>query len=125
MHELLANLVPRQIVSTGDGTTFYWPEGSNPSSWNDFRVPDDAIESRRPLDEVSLEEIRNISNFLVGQHGSMSVEGLARSLSRLLGIARTTVDAVKRVESALNLVSECAAFEITDGMVHLRKRPVH
>jgi very-short-patch-repair endonuclease len=123
MHELLASLVPRQIVATGDDTKFYWPEGSHPDSWSEFRVPDEAIESRRPLEDVSLEEIRNIANFLLSQHGSMSREGLARSLSRLLGITRTTGDAVKRVESALRLESGSAAFEIMGGIVHLHKRP--
>jgi len=115
-------LVPKHIVATGENPKFYWPEGTSPDSWTHFRVPDDSTESKRPLDEVSFEEIRNIANFLVEQHGSMSVEGLARSLSRLLGISRTTVDAVKRVESALNFEPVTAALEIGDGMVRQRKR---
>lgn len=110
-------LVPKHIAATGENPKFYWPEGSSPDSWAHFRVPDESTESKRPLDEVSLEEIRNIANFLVGQHGSMSVEGLARSVSRLLGISRTTVEAVKRVESALSLESESAALETREGMV--------
>jgi very-short-patch-repair endonuclease len=121
MHELLSSLVARQIVSTGIDPKFYWPEGANPSSWEQFRIPDDAIESKRSLDEVPLEEIQNIACFLVGQHGSMSVESLARSVSRLLGIARTTVDAVRRVESALQLEREPVALEIREGIVHLCK----
>ncbi|MDB5920862.1 MAG: putative helicase [Massilia sp.] len=121
MHELLSSLVPAQIVATGDNPKFYWPDGTNPASWGQFRVPDDAIESKRPLDEVSLEEIRNIACFLVGHHGSMSVEGLARSVSRLLGISRTTVDAVRRVERALQLECEPVMLEIRDGIVHLCK----
>lgn len=122
MHELLSALVPAQIAATGEDPRFYWPEGASPASWAQFRVPDDSAESKRPLDEVSLEEIRNIANYLVGQHGGMSVEGLARSLSRLLGISRTTAEAVKRVESALRLESEYAQLAISDGMVHRHKR---
>ena len=121
MHELLSSLVPGHLVSTGDDPKFYWPEGTKPTSWGKFRIPDDATESKRPLDEVALEEIRNIACFLLGQHGSMSVEGLARSLSRLLGFSRTTVDAVRRVESALELEREPAVFEIREGIVHLCK----
>jgi very-short-patch-repair endonuclease len=122
MHELLSMLVPEHITATGDKPRFYWPEGASPASWTHFRVPDDSAESKRPLDEVSLEEIRNIADFLVSQHGSMSVEGLARSLSRLLGISRTTAEAVKRVESALSAESGSAPLEIADGMVHRHKR---
>jgi very-short-patch-repair endonuclease len=122
MHELLASLVPRQIICTGDATKFYWPEGVDPAAWHEFRVPGDAAESRRPLDEVSPEEIRNIARFLLSQHGSMPVEGLARSVSRLLGFARTTVDAVKCVESALDAASDRSAFEVSGGMVQLVER---
>ena len=77
MHELLSMLVPKHIATTGENPKFYWPEGTSPASWAHFRVPDDSAESKRSLDEVSLEEIRNIANFLVGQHGTRSVEGLA------------------------------------------------
>jgi very-short-patch-repair endonuclease len=122
MHELLTALVPKHVVATGENPKFYWPEGASADSWAHFRVPGDSVESKRPLDEVSLEEIRNIANFLVGQHGSMSVEGLARSLTRLLGISRTTVEALKRVESALSLEAESAALEIKDGIVRRRER---
>ena len=122
MHELLAALVPKHVVATGVNPKFYWPEGVSADSWAHFRVPDDSPESKRPLDEVSPEEIRNIADFLVMQHGSMSIGGLARSISRLLGISRTTVEAVERVESALSLESESAALEIRDGMVFRRER---
>jgi hypothetical protein len=120
MHELLSGLVAPQIGSTGIDPKCYWPQATNPASWQGFRIPGDAVESKRPLDEVPLEEIRNIARFLLEQHGSMSVESLARSISRLLGIARTTVDAVSRVGRALQIAQGPATLEIRDGIVHLR-----
>jgi very-short-patch-repair endonuclease len=124
IQEVLTNLVPLDIVRTEEeGTTFYWPQASESSDWTGFRVPNGNAESKRSLDEVAPQEIANVASFLISQQGGMSLEGLSRSICRLLGISRTSADAERRVASALKLELATSHFAVVNGMV--QPRAVH
>lgn len=101
IEELLSGLVPGHITHTSDGTKFYWPEGSDPSSWDVFRAPSDDAESKRLIEEICIEELGNLAHFVLSEHGSTSNKDLTRSVCRLLGIARTTAEAEERIGRAL------------------------
>lgn len=97
----MKGLAPGHIAHTQDGTTFYWPETSDPRLWEGFRAPSDDAESKRPIEEICFEEMGNIAFFILSEHGSTSREDLARSACRLFGTARTTAEAEKRIYQAL------------------------
>ncbi|MES2259746.1 MAG: DUF3320 domain-containing protein [Pseudomonadota bacterium] len=119
VEELLGVLLPAQIARTVDGATFYWPEGADPGTWDSFRVAGDDAESRRPIEEICIEEIGNIALFILSQHGGTSREDLARSVCRLLGITRTTAEAEERIARALAHGRAGQRIQQADGMVRL------
>jgi very-short-patch-repair endonuclease len=118
----LSALVPRQIVRTTDnGTTFYWPEHVNPSTWDSIRVPGTDTETRRNIDEISLEELGNAAVYILTQQGGTSQDGLAKAVFRLLGVARTTAEAGARISRALTHGRVQAIVVVEDGSVRLRR----
>jgi very-short-patch-repair endonuclease len=118
----LSALVPRQVARTRDnGSIFYWPEHANPSIWEGFRVPGSEPETRRGIDEVSLEELGNAAVHILTQQGGTSQDGLAKAVCRLLGVARTTADAGVRISQALNHGRVQGTVAMEDGSVRLRK----
>jgi stress response protein SCP2/very-short-patch-repair endonuclease len=117
IEELLNDLVPGHIACTSDGTKFYWPEGSEPSSWDGFRTPSDDAESKRLTEEICVEELGNVALFVLSEHGSTSREDLARSVCRLLGIARTTAESEERIYKALTHGRASARIKVENGLV--------
>ncbi|WP_434660728.1 DUF3320 domain-containing protein [Paraburkholderia sp. A3BS-1L] len=118
----LSALVPGQVVcTTDDGVIFYWPELANPSAWEGIRVPGSDPETRRGIDEISLEELGNAAAYILMQQGGTSQDGLAKAVCRLLGVARTTAEAGARISRALTHGRVQAIVDFQDGSVHLRK----
>ena len=122
LQELFMSLLPADIIKTGIDTTFLWPAGTGPEQWDGFRVADDTPESRRALDEVPDQELANMAFFLLTQQGGMTVEGLSRSICRLLGMARTSAEAERRVSHALMQGTRATSFTIVNGVVQARTR---
>jgi very-short-patch-repair endonuclease len=118
----LSALVPRLITRTTDnGVAFYWPEHANPSTWEGIRVPGSDPETRRGIDEISLEELGNAAVYVLSQQGGTSQDGLAKAVCRLLGVARTTSEAGARISRALTHGRVQTVVAIEDGSVRLRK----
>lgn len=118
--ERLAHRVPADIPRTvADGKTFYWPTGSDPRAWSDCRMADANEASRRHVDEVCVEEISTLVLHALKHAGASPRADVARSVCRMLGMARTPADAEARVGLAVNrLVALGAATEI-DGSVRV------
>ena len=120
IEELLRSLLPAMVVNTIEGgTTFYWPEGSKPALWQEFRVADDADDSKRQLNEVCLEELANLAIFILSEHGATSVSELARTICRLQRIARTSADAEARIVRALEAGRAKELVRMNEGSVNL------
>ncbi|AMP38245.1 DUF3320 domain-containing protein [Ralstonia solanacearum] len=118
----LSALIPNQVIRTTDnGVTFYWPEHANPNTWDGIRVPGSDPDTRRSIDEISLEELGNAAVYTLQQQGGTSQDGLVKAVCRLLGIARTTAEAGARISRALTHGRVEAIVAMTDVSVHLRK----
>nr|WP_246761001.1 DUF3320 domain-containing protein [Ralstonia solanacearum] len=118
----LSALIPNQVIRTTDnGVTFYWPEHANPNTWDGIRVPGSDPDTRRSIDEISLEELGNAAVYTLQQQGGTSQDGLVKAVCRLLGIARTTAEAGARISRALTHGRVEAIVAMTDVLVHLRK----
>ncbi len=102
--ERLRNMVPATCVKTSEASaTFYWPAGADPETWGKFRVAGQEESSRRNVAEVSLQEIRAVVMHVLDQGGGATSSDIARSVCRLLGMARTPVDAEARVVQAMEV----------------------
>ncbi|MGD8247970.1 DUF3320 domain-containing protein [Ralstonia pseudosolanacearum] len=118
----LSALIPNQVTRTTDNdVTFYWPEHANPNTWDGIRVPGSDPDTRRSIDEISLEELGNAAVYVLQQQGGTSQDGLVKAVCRLLGVARTTAEAGARISRALTHGRVQAIVAMTDGSVHLRK----
>jgi very-short-patch-repair endonuclease len=118
----LSALVPRQVARTTDNDIiFYWPEHANPSTWEGRRVPGSDPETRRSIDEISLEELGNTAVHILMQQGGTSQDGLAKAVCRLLGMARTTADSGARISRALTHGRVQSVVVVEDDSVRLRR----
>ncbi|KXW57348.1 RecBCD enzyme subunit RecD [Ferrovum myxofaciens] len=118
IEELLRNLVPSNINITREGGAyFYWPVDTHAAQWKEFRVAGQDDSSKRVIEEISLEEIGNLALFVLTEHGATSTADLARTICRLLRIARTTDHAEARVSAALRHGLVGALVESNNGTV--------
>lgn len=121
IEELLHTLLPATVVKTmEEETTFYWPDSSQHAQWQEFRVANDADDSRRQLGEICLEELANLASFILAEHGATSVSELARTICRLQRIARTTSDSEMRIRKCLINSRSGRGFDISGETVMLR-----
>ena len=118
--ERLRRLMPPDIRQTTDRAgTFYWPQGCEPATWIDCRVATTTESSRRHVDEVSIEEISALLLHVLRYSGASPRADAARSVCRLLGMARTPAESEARVGMAIDrLLAMKAVYEV-DGTVRL------
>jgi very-short-patch-repair endonuclease len=116
--ERLKRLVSTSVVRTTEGTTvFYWPAGAEPKAWDSFRVAGSTDESRRHVNDICLEEIGALVKHVLQQAGGSPRQDAARSVCRLVGMARTTAEAEARVGLAVDaLIAGAAVVESEHGI---------
>jgi hypothetical protein len=113
--------MPRTVETTKeDGTTYYWPEGIDPKSWTGFRVAGPYTSSQRNVADICRQELANLIIHVLNNSGSTSDLELARTVCRLVGMARTTKDAeervikvVKRMTKDMRVIVENERFRLT------------
>lgn len=116
--ERLRSLVPLTTARTTDGdTTFYWPGIADPASWRNFRVASGADTSRRTIYEVCIEEISALVMPVLHHGGSAPREDIARSVCRLVGMARTPAEAELRVGAAIDRLIALGDLTESNGCV--------
>ncbi|WP_144111325.1 DUF3320 domain-containing protein [Paraburkholderia sp. BCC1886] len=118
----LCGLVPKDVTRTMDGNmTFYWPERIKPDAWDGFRVPASSPETRRAINEISLEELGNTAVFVLVQQGGTSLDGISKAVCRLQGLTRTSAEAGARVSRALGHGRVQQVVKLENGAAYLRK----
>jgi len=116
--ERLKNLIPRDIKRTVEvGNTFYWPTDANPDSWSDSRVCDHNEASRRHTDDVCLEELSGLALHVLRHAGASPRPDIARSVCRLLGMARTPAESEARVNAAVDRLVALGLGSDLDGTI--------
>ncbi|RYF26115.1 MAG: DUF3320 domain-containing protein [Comamonadaceae bacterium] len=103
--ERLRGLVPHTVARTTEAhETFYWPTGVEPSTWKGFRIADATEGSKRHVAEVCIEEVKALVQNVLHDSSNMSRADVARTVCRLLGMARTPAEAERRVVDAMELL---------------------
>jgi very-short-patch-repair endonuclease len=101
--ERLKSLVPKSVKQTDEGSaTFYWPSTVEANSRSHFRTANEAALSKRHIDDVCIEEISALVLHVLHQAGGSPRQDVARSVCRLIGMARTTADAEARVVKVID-----------------------
>ena len=118
--ERLKALAPSSASKTyEDANTFYWPKSVPHASMSHFRIADGIAASKRPIDEVCLEEISAIVLQVLQQAGSAPRQDVARSVCRLVGMSTATAPAVARVVLAIRGLRDMLKIIETDGNIRL------
>jgi len=101
-----------------DGVTFYWPSAVCLPDWRGFRLSTQDEASRRHVADVAIEEVGNLVLHVLDMGGSAPRSEVAKSVCRLIGMARTTADAEARVGKAIDTV--CAQGKLLDQGASIR-----
>jgi hypothetical protein len=118
--ERLRGLVPSDIPRTEEEEhTFYWPTGIDPTTYHTFRVADETDDSKRHVADVAVEEIAALIRHVLESAGSTSRPDLARSVCRVIGMARTPADADSRVGLVIEQLTFLKAVTVVDDYVRL------
>jgi hypothetical protein len=104
-----------------DGVTYYWPSSVDVVNWSGFRLSNHDTASRRHITDVAIEEVGNLVLHVLEAGGAVPRSEAAKSVCRLIGMARTTVDAEARVERSIDIL--CAKGKIIDLGTSIRLPP--
>ena len=102
----LSACLPANAVKTEHGDRkVFWPNGTNPSDYRDFRVPADADpDTRRLLEEIPPEELANAMCEVLTDLGGCHRDDLYRETLRLLGLQTLTSKARALLDIAFRLL---------------------
>lgn len=118
-HRILQRLrdaLPRKLpVTSEEDVRFFWPQGIAPDTWGGFRIANDRESSQRHVTEVCRQELANIALHVLESHGSMSDEELARSVARLVGMARVPEGCVKHLQRVFRWMEKTGRIQSVDG----------
>lgn len=118
--ERLKGLAPTSASKTHEGASpFYWPTSIEHGSLNHFRISDETAASKRHIDDVCIEEISALGLHVLQQAGGSPRQDVARSVCRLIGMARTTADAEARVLRAIDRLMEKASVIEAGGNIRI------
>ncbi|MBB3181149.1 DUF3320 domain-containing protein [Variovorax sp. Sphag1AA] len=116
----LRELMPGAVVQTVEPEdVFLWPGHVEPASPFAFRIAGESEASRRRTADVCKEELSAmVIHVLQETRGGIPRGDVARGVSRLLGMARTTAEAEKRIMVCVDaLLAAGALSEAVDGTV--------
>lgn len=118
--ERLKGLIPRSIGRTHEGAlTFYWPQSLDTTGLCSIRIADEAIVSKRHVNDVSQEELGALVLYVLEQAGGSTRQDVAKAVCRLIGMARITADSEARVSLVIDrLVKNVQIFE-TGGNIRI------
>lgn len=100
---------------------YYWPENTDPVKYTSFRVPSGDNQTRRNIDDIPGEEIRNAALYVLRQQISLPEEDLVREIARLFGYHRTSAGQQHIIKGIGLLIRSGVAKQDRDTQVVLAK----
>lgn len=111
--ERLKYLVPTSAGQTIEGEAiFYWPSSVDTAEWTGFRLANQDEASRRHIADVPIQEVSSLVLHVLEVGGAAPRQDVAKSVCRLIGMARTPADAEVRVSKSMDLL--CAQGRLTE-----------
>lgn len=113
----LLSVIPKDLRRTEKRPDrFVWPEDKNPETWAGFRIGNDDA-SRRPVQNICLEELANMARYALQHSGATPVESLARTVCKMAGMERVPADAQRRAQKAIRkLIDGGQVYETPLGL---------
>jgi len=104
--ERVRNLIPREEVQAhASGTDgFLWPAGTDPDTYQNFRVPSVSPDSVRDADDLPVEEIACAALFILRQRISVPEADLVRKTGRLFGFQRSGERIERRMLAGIKIL---------------------
>jgi hypothetical protein len=101
-----------------ENSSFYWPPTVDPNQWTGFRLCSESEDTKRHVDEVSVQELANVAAYLLDQGGSCNARDLAKSVCQAIGMARVTSEADSRASRGVEfLISRGRAIKDGDRII--------
>jgi len=120
--ERLQKLSPREIKTTKTRRSrFYWPTNLDPDQWLGFRSCDGSESSRRHIEDLCAQEIANLAGFILDQAGSTTLEDLAKTICKTVGMARVTADSEKHALVGITHLAKTGRAIIEEERIVLKK----
>jgi hypothetical protein len=91
------------ITRTGK-IKYYWPEKVKPVEYKLFRVPSDDNQTRRNIDDIPGEEMKNAALYVLRQHISLPEDNLVREAARLFGYHRIGSSGQQHIINGIGLL---------------------
>src|SRR5690606_22280068 len=113
LSEVLAELANAGRVMLLD--RFIWLAEQDPANYAGFRVPANADDRPRDLEDIPPQELANACLTVLRQQISLPVEDLVRETARLLGFARLPNRATEHIEPAIDLLRQKNLCLDSDG----------
>jgi hypothetical protein len=109
--ERVRNLIPREEVQAhASGTDiFLWPAGTDPETYQNFRVPSVSPDSVRDADDLPVEEMACAALFILRQHISVPEADLVRETGRLFGFQRSGERIERRMLAGIEILIQSGA----------------
>ena len=120
--ERVRNLIPREEVQAhASGTdVFLWPAGTDPDTYQNFRVPSVSPDSVRDADDLPVEEIACAALFILRQHISVPEADLVRETGRLFGFQRSGERIERRMLAGIEILIQRGAARRDDSAITLQ-----
>lgn len=120
IQERLQNFIAHEIQRTQDGQSeFYWPASIQISIWRGFRIDNGDPDNKRNTDEIALQELGNLAEYILKEHGNTTLSELTKQVYKLMGINRVTEAAEKRFMNALSHSSVSSRIAIENELVRV------
>lgn len=84
----------------------YWAPGQKASEYSDFRVPSQAEDSKRAIDEIPPEEIANAMCSIINDVGGVNTDQLYRETLRTFGLSALTAKAKKYLNVGMRVLEQ-------------------
>jgi hypothetical protein len=105
VHRIFDAATPAGYATTSHAAgVVFWPAGMDASSYREFRVPSDDPLSRRSIDEIPTEELRNAMREILDDFGECSQDDLYREAIKYFGLSTLTARARKFMDEAYGLL---------------------
>ena len=96
-------LASRKFKKTQEGSKFfYWPSGADFDSYESFRIADGSDEMVRKVEDIAVQELRNLATYVRETDCPVNEKELARCMTERLGFKRMTAQIEKRLLLAIS-----------------------
>jgi Protein of unknown function (DUF3320) len=122
LRERVQQLLPKvEVRAYASGSNvFLWPVGTNPDTYENFRVANTSPESLRDAEDPPAEEVANAVLFLLRQPIRAPEKELARETGHLFGFQRSGERIERRVRAGIELLIQRGAARRDDSAITLQ-----